>query len=191
MDGKIIGVYFHIFVSHLCKMKRIFAYFLFFVLSAAFASCVHKPTYPSTPVISYKGFIRYGNPFNPDSVELAVSFTDNEGDIGLDQSDTFGIFKAGNIYMDYLFWDTTGTGPAHWSYYDTSQPNPVPFDTFKIAYRVPPVLPKGDPAEPMKGLIFVKQKPFIKVHDRIMYVVYLYDKAHHRSDTIHTPSIIF
>lgn len=159
------------------------------MLIAAVASCIKKPTYPSTPVIAYKNFIRYGNPSDPDSVELVVSFTDNEGDIGLAKSDTFGIFKYGNIYMDYLFWDTTGTD--HWSYYDTSQPDPVPFDTLKIGYRVPPVLPEGDPAEPMKGLISVKQKPFIKVYDKIMYVVYLYDQAHHRSDTIHTPPILF
>lgn len=155
-------------------------------------SCKEKPVYPSQPVIAYKDFIRYGsNPSDPDSVELVVSFTDNEGDIGLDQSDTFGIFKRGNIYMDYLYWDTVGTGSDHWSYYDITQPDSVPFDTFKIAYRVPPVLPSGDPAEPMKGLIYVKQKPFIKVYNKIKYVVYLYDKALHRSDTIHTPAILF
>lgn len=154
-------------------------------------SCKDKPSYPSTPVITYKNFIRYGNPSNPDSVELVVSFTDNEGDIGLDQSDTFGLFKTGNIFMDYLYWDTTGTGPDHWSYYDMTPTDSIPFDTLKVAYRVPPVLPDGDPAEPMKGLIYVKQKPFIKVYDKIMYVVYLYDKAHHRSDTIHTPAFLF
>lgn len=172
-------------------MKKILTYSLI-LGGLTLASCIDKPTYPSTPVITYKDFIRYGNnPSDPDSVELVVSFTDNEGDIGLDQSDTFGIFKSGNIFMDYLFWDTSGPGPDHWSYYDMSPADSIPFDTLKIAYRVPPVLPEGDPAEPMKGQIFVKQKPFIKVFDRIKYVVYLYDKVHNRSDTIHTPSIIF
>jgi hypothetical protein len=171
-------------------MKKILPYFLLFVL-ATFASCIDKPTYPSTPVIAYKNFIRYGNPSNPDSVELEVSFTDNEGDIGLDQTDTSGIFSKGNIYMDYMYWDTVGTGPDHWSYYDTSPADSIPFDTLKIAYRVPPVLPEGDPAEPMKGLIFVKQKAPVNIFPKIMYVVYLYDKQYHRSDTIHSPPIYF
>jgi hypothetical protein len=157
------------------------------LLGLIIVSCKDKPVYPSTPVIAYKDFIRYGNPSNPDSVELVISFTDNEGDIGLDQTDTFGIFKSGNIYMDYYIWDTTGVD--HWSPAD--DPLTPALDTFKIAYRVPPVLPPGDPAEPMKGLIYVKQKPFVKVFNKIKYVVYLYDKAYHRSDTIHTPPIIF
>ena len=167
-------------------MKKILTYTLIFIALAC-GSCIKKPTYPSKPVIAYKDFLRYGNISNPDSVELVVSFTDNEGDVGLGQTDVQGIFTIGNIYMDYYFWDATGTG--HWSTVDDPMTSVV--DTFKIAYRVPQVLPDGDSNEPMKGLIFVKQKPFIKVFDKIMYVVYLYDKAGHKSDTIHTPPIIF
>lgn len=153
------------------------------------ASCIDKPIYPSEPVIEYKDFIRYGSdPSNPDSVDLVISFTDNEGDIGLEQADTFGIFKYGNLYMIY-FYDSANTG--NWVAYDyTSNPLP-PFDTLKIPYRVPPVLPDGEESEPMKGLIYVKQKPFIKVHDRIMYKVYMYDKASHKSNTVDSPPIEF
>lgn len=158
------------------------------LLSLTYASCIDKPTYPSQPVIVYEDFIRYGSdPSNPDSVELIVSFTDNEGDIGLEQSDTVNDFKYGNIWMIY-FYDSANTGV--WAAFDSSITTPQ-FDTFKVAYRVPPVLPEGDPAEPMKGLIYVKQSPFIKVNDRIKYVVYLYDRALHRSDTIHTPPLQF
>ena len=169
-------------------MKNKLLYVLY-LIPWLFSSCIHKPTYPTTPVIVYKDFIRYGDPSDPDSVELVVSFTDNEGDIGLDQDDTSGIFNKGNIYMDLLYWDTTGTG--HWAYYDNTPPNPVPFDTFRVAYRVPQVLPPGDPAEPMKGLIYVKQQYPVHIFDKIQYVVYLYDKARHRSDTIHSPTILF
>ena len=166
-------------------MKKSLTYILI-LIALIYASCVKKPVYPSTPVIAYKDFIRYGNPSNPDSVELVVSFTDNEGDIGLQQSDTIGDNKYGNLWMVYYF-DTAG----YWEPFDSSLVSPIPFDTFKVAYRVPPVLPDGDPAEPMKGLIYVKQSPFVKVFDKMKYVVYLYDLAGHRSDTIHTPAIIF
>jgi hypothetical protein len=167
-------------------MKEFFKYVVIF-LSPFWASCIKKPTYPSKPVIAYRDFLRYGNFSNPDSVDLVVSFTDNEGDVGLSQKDVQGIFSVGNIYLDYYSWDTAGTD--HWSPVD--DPMTAAIDTFKIAYRVPEVLPDGDSSEPMKGLIFVKQKPFVKIFDKIMFVVYLYDKAGNKSDTIHTPPIIF
>ena len=169
-------------------MNRIFTY-LFFAIILVFASCVDKPTYPSQPVIAYKGFIKYGAPAAPDSVELVVSFTDEEGDIGLSQSDTQGIFKSGNLYMIYFFWDTTG-GTGHWSAYDTDPATPK-IDSLIFAYRVPQVIPDGGKDEPMKGLIFAKIKPFINPYNKIKFEVYLYDKALHKSDTIYTPAITF
>lgn len=160
------------------------------LIALVYTSCIDKPNYPSTPVIAYKDFIRYGNdPSNPDSVEVVVSFTDNEGDIGLSQADTVGpggLFNYGNIWLIELH-DSAG----HWAAYDTSEATAVPFDTFRFAYRVPPVLPDGDPAEPMKGLIYVKQSPYAKVFDKIKYIIYLYDRAGHRSDTVHSPPIVF
>jgi len=153
-----------------------------------YSSCIEKPVYPSKPVIKYVNFLRYGsNPLDPTAVELVVSFTDNEGDIGLSQADTQSVFKYGNVWLEY-YYDSANTGV--WAAFDSSITTPK-FDTFRFAYRVPPVLPPGDPSEPMKGLIYVKQQPFIKVHDRIKYVVYMYDKAGHKSDTIQTPSISF
>ena len=153
-------------------------------------SCVKKPVYPSEPVIVYSDFIRYGNnPQNPDSVEVVVSFTDNEGDVGLGQADTVpAMFKTGNIWLIY-YYDSTGNGD--WSPYDDV---PVPIgvmDTFKRGYRIPPVLPDGDPDEPVKGLIFVKLSPFVAIHPRIKYEVFMYDKALHKSNTIETPALDF
>lgn len=161
------------------------------LLLAGLVACIEKPTYPTEPVIGYKDFIKYGSdPSNPDSVDLVITFTDNEGDIGLEQGDTVGIFKYGNIWLEY-YYDSVSNGNHYWAAFDSSIQNTVPFDTFRFGYRIPPVLPEGDPAEPMKGQIYVKQSPFIKVHDRIKYVVFMYDRALHRSDTIHTPPIQF
>lgn len=169
-------------------------YKLVFILFAAIAiaSCIKKEVYPSQPVITYKNFLRYGsNPASPDSMELVVSFTDNEGDIGLESSDTNGIFKRGNFWMIYLY-DSSGV----WAAGDSNLVTPQ-IDTIRKGYRIPPeVLPPDDASEPMKGLIYIKQKkipsgPPIVSHKKIKYIVYLYDKAFHKSDTIHTPAIIF
>lgn len=174
-------------------MKKNLIYTLL-LLALGYASCIEKPVYPTEPVIAYKDLIRYGlNPLQPDSVEVVVSFTDNEGDIGLDQADTHGIFNDGNIWLVY-YYDSANTGT--WAAWDTSLANPIPFDTLKYHYRVPPVLPEGDPAEPMKGLIYVKL--FTKdngistiVHERIKFGVYMFDKAMHKSNIIETPPFDF
>ena len=168
-------------------MKVIFSYTAFFTASAAalFFSCTKQfITYPSEPAIEYKDFIRYGNPSNPDSVSLVVSFTDNEGDIDLTQADTQGVFKYGNFVMVY-YYDSSG----YWAAYD---PNPLPpFDTIKFFYRVPHLSFKGNTEEPMKGVIYAKQYPFINPFQKIKYKVYMYDKAMHKSNVIETPPIQF
>lgn len=160
----------------------------------AIASCRNKPVYPSEPVITYKDFLRYGNSSNPDSVELVVSFTDNEGDIFLAQADTQGILKGGNLYMDYYYWDTAGI-IDHW---DTIIPQ-LSLNKLIFPNYVRGVLPNGDKAEPVKGLIYVKEYRMdspshdvpIFLHKKIKFVVYMYDKALHKSNTIETPAITF
>lgn len=167
------------------KMKFIILYktVLAFIVLMIISSCGKKIIlYPSEPVITYKDFIRYGDPSNPDSVKLVVSFTDNEGDVGLDKADTQGIFKYGNLFMVY-YYDSLG----HWAAYD---PNPAPpFDTLKFSYRVPPLHPQVHDPEPTTGIIYAKQYPFISPFKKIKYGVYMYDKAMHKSNTIETPAI--
>lgn len=173
----------------LLQMKLTMPYklVLVFLVGITISSCVKKPKYSSTPDIAYTDFLRYGDPSDPDSVELVVSFTDNEGDIGLEQGDTNNsIFKLGNLFMVY-FYDSAGV----WAAFDPVQA--TPFDTMIIPYRVPVALQEGDDSEPMKGLIYVKQKwPFKwATHKKIMYKVHMYDKALHKSNTIETPAIEF
>ena len=179
------------------KVRPLYILFAMIFAGITFFSCKDKPVYPSEPVIAYKDFLRYGNdPSSPDSVELVVSFTDNEGDIGFDQADTNGIFgngdslKYGNFWMIDYYWDTAG-GTGHWTPFDNGPPDIPPIDTHKIAYRVPLVLPDGDPSEPMKGLIYVKQKNFAVLFPRMKYVAYMFDKAKHKSNVIETPPIDF
>jgi hypothetical protein len=172
-------------------MKLSIPYLLLFaVLSGLFVGgCIKKPEYPSEPVIGYSDFLRHGDPADPDSIEVVITFTDNEGDIGFTEVDTHGIFKRGNIFMYDSYWkDTVGGG--HWVLFDDSI-STAQIDTHFINYRVPPILPEGDPEEPVKGLILIKQRPFVMIFPKIKYTIYMYDQARHRSNTIETPAIEF
>lgn len=174
-------------------MKNRYFFILILGITAGtfFFSCVKKPTYSSTPIISYNNFLRYGPSTNPDSVEVAVNFEDEEGDIGIEQGDTNGILKYGNLWLVY-FYDSANTG--HFAAWDSSH-NPVPpFDTLKIAYRVPRTLPQNETSQPMKGVIYAKlKKPSIKLptHKTIKYKIYLYDKAMHKSNTVDSGPLVF
>lgn len=167
--------------------KNIAIGFLILLFFALVSACVRKPQYPTEPIITYKEFIRYGNPSDPDSATVVISFTDNEGDIGLGQGDTFGLFKQGNLWMTYLY-DSANNNL--YVPFNASIGSKI-FDTLKVAYRVPIVLPKNETAQPMKGLIYVKMAPFIKIHNKIKYDIVLYDKSLHKSNIVRTDPIIF
>ena len=54
-------------------------------------NCVQPPNYPNTPQINYVGInqqaISQGNANNPaDTLEITLSFTDGDGDLGIDDS---------------------------------------------------------------------------------------------------------
>lgn len=168
------------------KLRPLYYIPLAFFAGTALSSCVEKPKYPSTPEIEYRDFIRYGNnPMNPDSFEVVIAFKDNEGDIGIAEEDMVGDFKEGNLWMTY-FYDSQGT----WAALDNT-PSIPPFDTLKLTYPVPVVLPEGDDEEPMKGLIYVKKKPFFAVHEKIKFSIYMKDMARNKSNVVETPALVF
>ena len=79
------------------------------LLAAFFASCQKPVEYPVEPHIAYEGFTYI---FNADSTFtgegiLAFSYTDGDGDLGLDAADTAAPFGPGhahyyNMVVDYL-----------------------------------------------------------------------------------------
>lgn len=169
------------------KERTIYYIFLIFSAGITLSSCVKKPKYSSIPEIEYRDFIRYGNnPMNPDSFEVVIAFKDNEGDIGIAEEDMVGEFKEGNLWMTY-FYDSLGA----WAALDTSNSPTSPFDTLRLTYPVPVVLPEGDDEEPMKGLIYVKKKPFFAVHERIKFSIYMKDMARNKSNVVETPPLVF
>lgn len=175
-------------------MKTRYAYALILViLSWGFLySCVKKPSYPSIPLIAYKTCLRFGaNPLNPDSIKVAINFQDEEGDVGMDVSEAPAFLKNGNLFMTYFYDSANG----HFAAWDSSN-NPLPpFDTLKIDYLVPRVLPANETSQPMKGVIYVKLnklsiRPFSS-HKTIKYKICLYDKAMHKSNTIESDPLVF
>jgi len=166
----------------------------------AFCSCQKKVEYPIEPKIAYEGFTYLMNPDSTFSGEGVVSFsyTDGDGDLGLDDSDTlppFGFHDSYyyNLVVDYLKLENgifvktpllsphVPTNPA-----DTL----VLFDTVTFNARFKRLRDTEDP-KAISGSMDYKmtvQNPF-SPDDTIKFEIHILDRALHESNVIQTDPI--
>jgi len=145
--------------------------------------CLPEHEYPVTPYIEYEDFIKVPTSQGiDDKGVLKISFTDGDGDIGLEEGDTTGIYEHGSEY--------------HYNYFITyfERQNGV-FIKVELPgsfnSRIPVISPKGED-KAIKGEIEIEL--FINNpnsnYDTIHFQAYIVDRALHHSNTITTPDII-
>ena len=157
-------------------MKAYFLkYLLFFSLIAFFVfSCVKKTSYPTTPVIDYKAFY----PFQGDSADLQIKFTDGDGDIGVADGDS-----TRTLWYTYYYKDSITH--KFIAYY-----RPLFNDTLRTGYIVKSPSNSYN-GKPISGELSVRLQQYrhSKKVKNVKYVIYLYDAAGHKSNVITTPEI--
>ena len=134
-------------------------------------SCVKKKTYLISPEIAYKNF----TPFKGDSADMAVTFSDGDGDIGKDPGDS-----TKNLYMNYYYKDTITQ--KFIAFYSTTT------DSLKTGYtiRKPDVSYKGKPISGEVNVRISKYRHSAKIKT-VKYVIYMYDNAGNKSNIVITP----
>ncbi len=124
-----------------------------------------------------KEFKQYG-----DSTSLVISFTDGDGDIGLNQGDTNPPYAPGSTYYYNLFCDMSKRQNNAW----------VTVMQLPYYYRVPSITPTGQ-NKALNGDIAVALQPFplppVVVGDTVRFNVKLVDRALHESNTVTTEAI--
>lgn len=162
------------------KISFIFSILLMIVL---ISSCFKREEYPNEPVISDPIFS-----FSGDSAQLTFSFTDGDGDIGLDPADTNAPFNPDsyyhyNLYLDYYEKDDV----EGWV-----RGRDIAGDSIVFRYRLKPIIVKGK-ARGIKGTMDVAiinfANPFSDQSDTIKYRIRLIDKALNESNEIETSEI--
>lgn len=153
-----------------------FKYLLLAIIGSAFVfSCVKKTTYNTVPEIEYQAFY----PFEGDSADIQVKFTDGDGDIGVSDGDSTKTF-----WVNYYYKDTVTN--KYVGYY-----RPLFNDTLKTGYivKAPSDSYKG---KPISGEISVRlqQMRHSKKIKNIKYVIYLFDANGNKSNVLTTPEII-
>lgn len=148
------------------------------VLSVLLPSCLKRDEFPPEPVIAFKSFEQFQNPTPglSDSASLTISFTDGDGDVGLDASDDQPPFDTGSEYYHNLFVDMDRMTNGAW----------VPFefdDDVKPYYRIPRITPTGQ-NKALEGEIAIALKPWPYVVDTVRFHVRMFDRALHESNTV-------
>jgi hypothetical protein len=171
-----------------------------FLLPAAIVlilSGCHKftDTFPTTPAITFKSYSIQKNldsAGNPDyKLILTISFTDGDGDIGLNQGDTTGPFAPDkpnyyNLFVGY-YEKVNGKFIQMWLNY------PFPsngHDTIYYNGRIPNITPAGK-NKAIKGDIDynIDLGGGSKTGNDIMFDFILYDRALHKSNKVESPDI--
>ncbi len=171
--------------------------FLFYIISVAslliisVTSCVKPVSFPPEPKIEYKDFEIQG-----DSGILSITFTDGDGDIGLNEGDTLGSFSQDNFFHYNLYIEYYELMNGNWvkGTQDPTGNNFPTGDTINFPFRIKNLTPIGQ-NKTLKGTINVTLESFfynpLSNHsDSIRYAVTLIDRALNKSNRIITPLIV-
>lgn len=150
------------------------------ILGAAvlLAGCLKTEEFPVEPRITFKSYAQF-----PDSASLTISFTDGDGDIGLDQGDTLAPFDPGSTYYHNLFLDYYRRVNGEWVLQEFTLP---------LYYRVPRITPTGQ-NKALEGDIAVALVPVVlpqQPGDTVRFSVKLADRALHMSNTVYSDDIV-
>jgi len=118
------------FSSYISGMKMYF--FGILILTLGIAGCKKPETFPPEPVIKFKEFRQEAS----GGAVLIFSFTDGDGDVGLDNGDTLAPFDKGSLFHYNLWCDYYEYQNEEWKKIE------LPEDA-AFFYRVPKVEPTG------------------------------------------------
>jgi hypothetical protein len=143
------------------------------------ASCEKEDQYPDIPEVKYKSFTmaeETENGFENIIGRLSFTFTDGDGDIGIDpNTETADDTPTTEIYNTFIT-----------RFYKEN--NQFVRDT-TITYIIP-YMEDGEYRKYLKGEIEIKLYFTDFNYDTLKFDFYIYDRANHKSNTESTPEII-
>ena len=168
-----------------------------FLLMLSFVSCLKPVKYPNEPIIEYVSF----DQLDSSSAKLTFSFTDGDGDIGLEQEDVYPPYDSGsfyhyNVYINYFEmmdgeWVRGKSNPPYYNNLDNNSSN----DTISFKFRLKNITPNGQ-NKALKGNVELTIEPqffnpnSVDDNDTIMYKILLLDRSLNHSNLISTPPIV-
>ncbi len=139
--------------------------------------CRKEEKFPDEPVIAFKSLGQF-----VDSASYTITFTDGDGDVGLDITDAAPPFDTASQYYHNLFLEYDEFQNGTWTTINFALP---------LHYRIPRITPTGQ-NKALEGEIAVALKPFnySDEGDTVRIRAYMYDRALNQSNTVTSEQIV-
>ncbi len=180
-------------------MRKLFYLSLLALVLVFVFSCKKDTTTPNVPpVISYGSFTMT----DANNAILTFNFSDADGDIGLQPSDTSGPYATGTVgyndfYMHFYYKNSAGNWVQNYFPYP-KQPLHSPIDSSIVADRIP-YIDNTSKVKALSGEIIIPMFEYKPVPqypggvagpdtlNHFKYEFWIYDRAGHKSNVITTP----
>ncbi len=165
-------------------------YSLFIIIFALIAGCKQESTsFSIIPSISIKSIEQIKLNGKDSAINFVIAYTDGDGDIGLDESDTMPPFNEASKYYFNLEVNVYAIENGKASRI------PIPSSTDSVSFnsRISNLTPTGK-SKSISGdikLIMRASPSFGVFPDSMMYTFRLYDRALHQSQLLKTPALRF
>lgn len=152
------------------------------VLAALLVGCRHEEKFSTTPHIEFVSIEKVDNGTNvDDQANLVFSFQDGDGDIGLDNADTAGVFHVDSAYYYNLFVDYYEKQNGVWTLMNLPA---------TLNARIPHLSDNVPESIEGKLTILTYINNYSSPYDTVKLSFYLVDRALHKSNVVETPEII-
>lgn len=149
--------------------------------SLLLSGCFEPEEFPDKPELEFEKFQKLEG---SSSAYITVSFTDGDGNVGLEEEDTTGKFSPDSKFHYNLWLEYHERQDGEWVHRELDPP---------FYYRVPPLEPDGE-NKALEGDIRVELKPTYfdptSTYDTIKYSIQLVDRDLQESNVVESEPII-
>lgn len=149
------------------------------LLAVLSVGCLKREKYPDEPIITLEKLA-----FPGDSTVITIGFTDGDGDLGLNEGDTFPPYAPGSAFYYNLYFDPERRVNGAWT------PVDLPY-----YYRFTPITPEGQDKS-LKGEMDwtltsqIFPLPPLQDGDTVRFKIKLVDRALNVSNTVVTDAFV-
>lgn len=134
-------------------------------------ACTPDPVFPDEPILTFKEYQYNGS----DTLKVVFSFTDGDGDIGVDPTG-----NDSNMLLTLYYKAPDGQ-------FHVARPPADPGDSIYYSYRIPE-LTEGQTG--LEGDIYLVVNPSFMWYDTIQFNAFLLDQSHNKSVVVRTPETV-
>lgn len=150
-------------------MKQLRTYLILFAASSiVMGACKQEQLFPDEPMLAFKEYQYNGT----DTLNTVFSFTDGDGDIGVEPTG-----NDYNMMLTLYYKDQNGE-------FQVARPGVSQTDSITYTYRIPE-LPDG--RNGLEGDIYLVVNSALIPYDTIQFNAFIVDQTNHKSAVIRTP----